>query len=71
MLSMFIKLTLMRTNTPIFLSPDKIVCLIKHLDESTGGMGTKIIVVGHDETLNVRETPEQVMTLVEKAHNTQ
>ena len=64
---MFIKLTLMRSNSPLYLSPTKIVCLHKHLDDNTGGIGTKINVVGQDDAINVRETPEQVMTLVNKA----
>ena len=64
---MFIKLTLTRTNAPIFLSPDKIVGLLKQLDENTGGIGTKIMVISHEETFHVKETPEQVMALVNKA----
>ena len=64
---MFIKLTLTRTNAPIFLSPDKIVGLLKQLDENTGGIGTKIMVINHEETFHVKETPEQVMALVNKA----
>ena len=64
---MFIKLTLAKTNSPIYISPDKIVCLFKHLDESTGGIGTKVMVTNHDESLDIKETPEQVMALVNKA----
>ena len=65
---MFIKLTLTKTNSPLFLSPDKIVCLLKHLDESSGGIGTRIVVVGQDEAFMVKETPEQVLALVSKAY---
>ncbi len=66
---MFIKLTLMRSNSPLYLSPDKIVCLFKHLNDNTGGIGTKVNVVGQDNAIEVRETPEQVMSLVNKALN--
>ena len=67
---MFIKLTLAKSNTPIYLSPDKIVGLLKHLDENSGGIGTKVIVLGHVDSFEVRETPEQVMGLVKKSFAT-
>ncbi|MFC1574206.1 hypothetical protein ACFL30_03400 [Candidatus Latescibacterota bacterium] len=59
----------MRSNSPLYLCPDKIVCLHKHLDDNTGGIGTKVNVLGQDHTLEVKETPEQVMNLVCKALN--
>ena len=68
--AMFIKLTLTKTNSPLYLSPDKIVCLFKHLDENGGGFGTRIVVVDNHEHFTVKETPEQVMALVAKASRT-
>lgn len=63
---MFVKLTGHKTNQPIFSLISRILAIGGVTTDANIFIRTEILIEGYDDKINVRETPEQIMEMMEK-----